>query len=76
MQGLVAKYIYVYTCLDRSTKPVRLKTIESKIKLQILVEIGVAVMVGGGADFKFMDNLGLAPWKWLSGLCLTRKWSP
>ena len=41
---LVAKYVYVYTCLDRSPKPVRLKTIESKIKLQILVEIWVAVM--------------------------------
>ena len=44
MQGLVAKYAKVYTCLDRSAKPVRLKTIESKIKQQILVEIGVAVM--------------------------------
>ena len=44
MQGLVAKYVYVYACLNRSAKPVRLKTIESKIKLKILVEIGVAVM--------------------------------
>ena len=35
LEGLVAKYVYVYKCIDRSAKPVRFKTIEYKIKLKI-----------------------------------------